>query len=819
MNKKCQIWMAAVLAAITLPASAQRTETKLTDGWEFRRDGLESDKTWKAVTIPHDWAIYGPFSRENDLQHVTVEQNGETEDTWKTGRTGGLPFIGKGAYKRIIEIPDTTDCSYTLVFDGAMSNANVSINGKHAIAWPYGYNSFYTVIDSLIRPGKNELIVELENKVKQSRWYPGAGLYRNVHLVKTDKIHIPTWGTYITTPTITPEYASVKLQTEIDGAGKGKWVDVITEIKSPDGTVVATSKTTYVSHGQPLIQNFIVNNPILWSPEKPDLYTASIRLIVEGKNVDTYDTCFGIRKIEYIPEKGFFLNGKVTKFKGVCNHHDLGPLGAAVNEAALRHQVELLKDMGANAIRTAHNMPAPELVKICDEMGMMLMIEPFDDWGFRPKSENGYGKIFNDWAECDITNMIKQYRSNPSVVMWSIGNEVPSQWGPDGISELMMLQDLIHQLDPTRPVTCGMDQIGTVLENGFAAALDIPGFNYKPQHYDKAYEKLPQKMILGAETASTFSSRGIYYWPVIYRGQVLVYHPENQSNSYDNENASWSNVPDLDFIMDDDKEWMIGQFVWTGFDYLGEPTPYDTDTWPSHSSVFGIFDLASLPKDRFYLYRSLWNKEDHTLHVLPHWNLEGREGKKVPVYVYTDYPEAELFVNGVSQGRQRKLTRTEYESSTDSLALQKRYRLMWNDVIYQPGEVKVTAYDENGNPADEKIIKTAGKPHHLVLSSNRTSMKADGEDLVYITVQVADKNGNLVPTDTRKVNFKVSGAGKFRAAANGDPTCTELFHEPDMTLFSGALTAIIQSSEESGKIVFEAYAKGVKPAKIILNVE
>lgn len=819
MNKKCQIWMAAVLAAITLPASAQRTETKLTDGWEFRRDGLESDKTWKAVTIPHDWAIYGPFSRENDLQHVTVEQNGETEDTWKTGRTGGLPFIGKGTYKRIIEIPDTTDCSYTLVFDGAMSNANVSINGKHAIAWPYGYNSFYTVIDSLIRPGKNELIVELENKVKQSRWYPGAGLYRNVHLVKTDKIHIPTWGTYITTPTITPEYASVKLQTEIDGAGKGKWVDVITEIKSPDGTVVATSKTTYVSHGQPLIQNFIVNNPILWSPEKPDLYTASIRLIVEGKNVDTYDTCFGIRKIEYIPEKGFFLNGKVTKFKGVCNHHDLGPLGAAVNEAALRHQVELLKDMGANAIRTAHNMPAPELVKICDEMGMMLMIEPFDDWGFRPKSENGYGKIFNDWAECDITNMIKQYRSNPSVVMWSIGNEVPSQWGPDGISELMMLQDLIHQLDPTRPVTCGMDQIGTVLENGFAAALDIPGFNYKPQHYDKAYEKLPQKMILGAETASTFSSRGIYYWPVIYRGQVLVYHPENQSNSYDNENASWSNVPDLDFIMDDDKEWMIGQFVWTGFDYLGEPTPYDTDTWPSHSSVFGIFDLASLPKDRFYLYRSLWNKEDHTLHVLPHWNLEGREGKKVPVYVYTDYPEAELFVNGVSQGRQRKLTRTEYESSTDSLALQKRYRLMWNDVIYQPGEVKVTAYDENGNPADEKIIKTAGKPHHLVLSSNRTSMKADDEDLVYITVQVADKNGNLVPTDTRKVNFKVSGAGKFRAAANGDPTCTELFHEPDMTLFSGALTAIIQSSEESGKIVFEAYAKGVKPAKIILNVE
>ena len=464
-------------------------------------------------------------------------------------------------------------------------------------------------------------------------------------------------------------------------------------------------------------------------------------------------------------------------------------------------------------------MPAPELVRICDEMGMMLMVEPFDDWGFRPKSENGYGKLFKDWAERDITNMVKQYRSNPSVVMWSIGNEVPSQWGPDGISELVMLQDLVHWLDPTRPVTCGMDQIGAVLDNGFAAALDIPGFNYKPQHYDKAYAKLPQKLMLGTETASTFSSRGIYYWPVLYRGQVMVYHPENQSNSYDNENASWSNVPDLDFIMDDDREWMIGQFVWTGFDYLGEPTPYDTDDWPSHSSVFGIFDLASLPKDRFYLYRSLWNKKDHTLHILPHWNLEGKEGKKIPVYVYTDYPEVELFVNGESQGRRCKLTRAEYEASSDSLALQRRYRLIWDEVEYRPGEVKAVAYDKNGNPVDEEVIRTAGKPHHLVLSANRTSMQADGEDLVYITVQVADRDGNLVPTDTRKVNFKVTGAGKFRAAANGDPTCTELFHQPDMPLFSGALTAIVQSTGEAGEAVFEAYAKGVKPAKITLNVK
>ena len=806
-----------MMAAASISVSAQRTETRLTDGWMFLSGELGSNAEWKEVTIPHDWAIYGPFSRENDLQYVAVEQNGETQQTLKTGRTGGLPFIGKGAYRRIIEIPDTTGWCHTLVFDGAMSNAEVSINGKHAVSWPYGYNSFYTVIDSLIVPGENELVVELENKMKQSRWYPGAGLYRNVHLMRTSDIHIPVWGTYITTPVITEEYASVRVEVEITGAEKGQKVDIITEIKSPDGCIVAKSANTHTCQGQPMIQNLLVHDPVLWSPDTPALYTAVTRLISDGKEADSYDTRFGIRNIEFVPEKGYFLNGKFLKFKGVCNHHDLGPLGAAVNEAALRHQVELLKDMGANAIRTAHNMPAPELVRICDEMGMMLMIEPFDDWGFRPKSENGYGKIFEEWAERDITNMVRQYRSNPSVVIWSIGNEVPSQWGPDGVSELLMLQDLVHRLDPTRPVTCGMDQIGAVLDNGFAAALDIPGFNYKPQYYEKAYSVLPQKLVIGTETASTFSSRGIYYWPVVYRGQEMVYHPENQSNSYDNENASWSNIPDIDFMMDDDFEWMIGQFVWTGFDYLGEPTPYDTDDWPSHSSVFGIFDLASLPKDRFYLYRSQWNEKEHTLHILPHWNLDGMEGKTVPVYVYTDWPEAELFVNGVSQGRQRKLTREEYLASEDSLALQRRFRLIWNDVVYQPGEVKVVAYGYDGIPEAEKTVRTAGKAHHLVLSANRNVLQADGEDLVYITVQVADKDGKIVPTDNRNVRFSVSGSGKFRAAANGDPTCTMPFHIPEMKLFSGALTAIIQSSGEPGQITFEANAEGVKSARLTLT--
>lgn len=439
---------------------------------------------------------------------------------------------------------------------------------------------------------------------------------------------------------------------------------------------------------------------------------------------------------------------------------------------------------------------------------MMLMVEPFDDWGFRPKSPNGYGSVFTEWAERDITNMVTHYRNNPSVVMWSIGNEVPSQWGPDGLSELTMLQELVKALDPTRPVTCGMDQIGAVLDNGFAAALDIPGFNYKPQFYKKAYDILPQKMVLGSETASTVSSRGVYHFPVSFdREHNVVLHPDNQSSGYDNESCAWSNTPDIDFYLDE-QPWVLGQFVWTGFDYLGEPSPYDTDAWPSHSSVFGIVDLASLPKDRYYLYRSQWNTEDTTLHILPHWNWKGREGQVTPVFVYTSFPTAELFLNGRSQGVREKNDST----------LQTRYRLMWNEVRYEPGELKVVAYDADGRKAAEKVVRTAGKPHHLVLTPHTTSLKADGDDLVYITVQVADKDGNIVPTDSRLVRFAVDGAGTFEATANGDPTCLLPFRNPKMKLFSGAATAIVRSASSPGELHFTASARGLRPATLTLSV-
>jgi len=432
-----------------------------------------------------------------------------------------------------------------------------------------------------------------------------------------------------------------------------------------------------------------------------------------------------------------------------------------------------------------------------------MMVEPFDEWDIA-KCKNGYHRFFNEWAEKDMVNMLHNYRNNPCVVMWSVGNEVPTQCNPQGYKVASFLQDICHREDPTRPVTCGMDQVTCILNNGFGAMIDVPGLNYRAHRYVEAYEKLPQNIVLGSETASTVSSRGIYKFPVEKKPDAK--YDDHQSSSYDMEYCSWANLPDDDFALADDYQWTIGQFVWTGFDYLGEPSPYDTDAWPNHSSLFGIIDLASLPKDRYYLYRSLWNKNENTLHVLPHWTWEGREGEVTPIFVYTNYPTAEVFVNGKSYGKKQKSNET----------VQHRYRLMWMDVVYEPGEVKVVAYDKAGNVAEEKVIRTAGKPDHLQLTVDRQELTADGKDLAYITVSVVDKDGNLCPHDGRMVNFSVKGAGKYRASANGDATCLDLFHLPQMHAFSGQLTAIVQAGEIAGTIQFEAKAKGLKSGKITI---
>lgn len=644
---------------------AQRTELLLEKNWKFTKgdpsgaaDSHFPDSKWTKVRVPHDWAIYGPFDRRNDLQQVAVTQNMETEASLKTGRTGGLPYAGIGWYRTTFSV--NSGRQTTLIFDGAMSEAQVYVNGKEACRWPYGYNSFYCDVTPLLHAdGKdNVLAVRLQNRPQSSRWY-----------------------------------------------------------------------------------------------------------------------------------------------------HDLGPLGAAINVSALRHQLQMLKDMGCDAVRTSHNMPAPELVALCDEMGLMMMLEPFDEWDVA-KCDSGYHRFFKDWAERDMVNMIRQYRNSPSVVMWSIGNEVPTQWSPDGYKVAKFLQDICHREDPTRPVTCGMDQVQAVLGNGFAAMLDIPGFNYRPHLYDEAYNRLPQHLILGSETSSTVSSRGVYKFPAVRKAGAV--YDDHQSSSYDLEYCPWSNIPDIDFARADDHDWTLGQFVWTGFDYLGEPSPYDTNAWPNHSSMFGIIDLASIPKDRYYLYRSVWNKNAETLHILPHWTWPGREGLPTPVFVYTNYPSAELFINGKSYGRQTKLRDGEPEN---------RYRLMWHNAIYEPGELKVVAYDSTGHAVAEKSVRTAGQPHHIELATDRHQLTADGKDLAYVTLRIVDKDGNLCPTDGRLVKFSVSGAGRYRASANGDPTCLDLFHLPQMHAFGGMLTVIVEAGEKPGRIQLKATAKGLKTGRLSLTAE
>ena len=843
MRKISAIFTAMVISA-TAVAQSQRSETILKE-WEFRHGHeTEAVEGWEKVSVPHDWAIYGPFDKSHDLQTVAVVQNGENVATEKTGRTGGLPYMGKGSYRRILDIPaETLDGRrHILLFDGAMSEAQVYVNGEKVCFWPYGYNSFHCDITGSLKEGANELTVLLENRPQSSRWYPGAGLYRKVRHITLPKVHVPVWGTYVTTPYIGEDYAIVNVRTKVEGVENGTVVTVRTRIvDSIEGyTVAASTDTRPVFNGE-VEQNITVESPMLWSPENPELYYACTEISLGG-SIDTAKdpvrpaisvkhgselqdkvcTRFGFRTIEIRPDKGFFLNGQERKIRGVCLHHDLGPLGAAINKAAIRRQLTILKDMGCDAIRTSHNLPAEELIELCDEMGFMVMCENFDEWDIA-KCQNGYHRFFNEdsgngtiWAERDMINMLHHFRNNASVVMWSIGNEVPSQWKPEGVAVAGWLQDLCHKEDPTRPVTCGMDQYYAVTVNGFAEQLDIVGYNYKIDRYIPAYEILPQRIILGSETASTVSSRGVYHFPVKIGHDIL--NDDHQSSSYDTEYCLWSNIPDNDFAADEDYPWCIGQFVWTGFDYLGEPSPYDTDAWPNHSSVFGIVDLASIPKDRYYLYRSQWNKNEHTLHVLPHWNWEGREGEVTPVFVYTSYPSAELFVNGISQGMR---TFAESDGKVPCLGedAMKRFRLMWNEVTYQPGELKVVAYDAEGNPAEEKVVRTAGKAYAVKLTPDRSVLKADGEDLCYLNVSLVDKDGNPVPADSRLVNVKVSGAGSFKAIANGDPTCLEPFQKPQMHLFSGQLTVLVQSSETPGEITVEVSGKGVRKAELKIKTE
>jgi beta-galactosidase len=804
------------LFSLASSVSAQtRHEYLLDKDWKFTKgdiagaaDPTFKDAKWQTVSVPHDWAIYGPFSGNNDQQEVKIEQNQEQKATVKTGRTGGLPFIGTGWYRRRFTVPQFAPGKRAvLLFDGAMSDAHVFVNGKEVGSWPYGYNSFsFDITPYLQANGENTLAVRLQNKSEASRWYPGAGLYRNVHLIVTDDVHIPVWGTYLTTPEINADFAKVKLITQVETPNKAfQPLRLETEIRDAAGQVVAKTSTPLAATDKLAFeQDLVVPTPKLWSPETPTLYTASSKLYAGDALKDEYSTQFGVRSFKFEAGKGFSLNGQPRKFKGVCNHHDLGMLGTAINTAALRRQLALLKDMGCDAIRTSHNMPTPELVQLCDEMGFMLMVESFDEWK-TPKVKNGYHLYFDEWSEKDLVNMVHRDRNHPSVIMWSIGNEVPDQSAPGGGKIAKRLQDIVHREDPTRPVTAGMDRIDDAINKNFASVLDIAGFNYKPMRYEMANDKLPQGFILGTETASTVSSRGVYKFPVVPAKQKK--YPDNQSSSYDLEACVWSQTPDEEFVKQDDLGFVIGEFVWTGFDYLGEPTPYD-EVWPSHSSYFGILDLAGLPKDRYYLYRAKWNTQQPTVHLLPHWTWPGREGQPTPVFCYTNAPSAELFVNGKSQGKQTKAPSDKPQS---------RYRLMWNDVKYEPGTIKVVAYDAQGKVVGEEEVKTAGKPDHIKLVADRTNLAADGQDLAFVTARVEDAQGNLCPDATNELQVSVKGQGAFRAIGNGDATSLELFHLPHIHAFHGELVAVVQTLEKAGDIQVNVSGKGLKNAVLSLK--
>ena len=808
-----------LLVATTL--SAQRQETILRDGWQFSH---HQDKGWQDVQVPHDWAISGPFDKEIDKQTVAIEQNGEKQATEKTGRSGSLPWIGEGWYRTTFKT-DKESQRVVLNFDGAMAEPEVYVNGMKVGEWKYGYTPFNIDITGVVNGDdtSNTLVVHLKNVEESSRWYPGAGLIRPVTLIQTGTCHFDEWGINVVTQRWNSyqQEATVMFVANIEGDFGTHKVRFSTNGHTEETkTTLLDQVAGYSSAGVTLTMEDVE----CWSPENPKLYDLTVSLIDDNdKVVDQKTVKYGIRTVEVSEEGGFMLNGETRKLKGVCLHHDLGMLGAAVNKAALIRQVELLKSMGCDAIRTSHNTPSQMQMEVYDSLGMMVMAESFDMWVY-PKCKNGYARFYKDWWRRDLMNLVLANRLHPSIVMWSIGNEIPEQGMKDGNRMTREMQNFVHSLDGTRPVTSGMDRIDNAISTGFAQVLDIPGINYRTHRYEAAYEKLRHGFILGSETASTVSSRGVYKFPV-ERLDGKAYD-DGQCSSYDVEACWWSNVPEEDWLLQDDKDWVIGEFVWTGFDYLGEPTPYD-EYWPSRSSYFGIFDLAGLPKDRYYLYRSRWNQDETTIHLLPHWTWPGREGEVTPVYCYTNYPTAELFVNGKSRGKitkNRGVTKGAGKegriSDINDPAID-RYRLRWNNVKYEPGEIKVVVYDKDGNEVGSERIRTAGAASQIKLTGDLGTsikpLKADGEDITFITVNILDKNGNLVPDASNQINVEVSGAARFKGICNGDATSLEVFTKPTMKAFHGQLVIGIQSNGKRGTATVKVTGKGLKPATVQIN--
>lgn len=753
------------------------------------------DSGWRLLNLPHDWGIEGPFKQEYP------------------GNTGKLPWWGVGWYRKHFQIPASdTGSKIYLDVDGAMSYATVWLNGRFIGGWPYGYASWRVDLTPFIRfGGPNVIAIRLDNPPDSSRWYPGGGIYRNVWLVKTSMIHVGHWGTYVTTPNVSKDNATVKIQVRVendtDSDATVAVKNEIYELKSngkrgksvasaENAALAVDARGSCVSEAQ-----MHVRNPKLWNLESPFRYVVVTSILRDGELLDRYETPFGIRTIEFTAADGFLLNGKRVPINGTCNHHDLGALGTAIDVRALQRQIEILKEMGCNAIRTSHNPPAPELLNLCDKMGMLVMDESFDCWE-EGKTKNDYHLLFDDWHEKDWRAELRRDRNHPCIILWSIGNEIAEQMTPRGLEIATELTRIAHEEDPTRPTTaaCNHEEAGF---NGFENGVDVFGYNYKPALYGDFRQAHPDKPLFGSETASCISSRGIYVFPVTDNkaGGMADY----QMSSYDLYAPPWATTPDAEFAGEDKNPFVAGEFVWTGFDYLGEPTPYYGDS-PSRSSYFGIIDLAGFPKDRFYLYQAHWRPNLPMAHIVPQcWNWPGREGQITPVHVYTSGDEAELFLNGKSLGRKKK---GQYE-----------YRLRWDNVIYEPGKLTVVAY-RNGKKWAMDTVQTAGAPAKLMMKVDRRRIHADGKDLSYVTVRVTDDKGRIVPNSDKWIHFEISGPGELAATDNGDPTDLTSFQSADRKAFNGLALAIVRSKAgEHGTIRLRAESSDLAEAEVAIRTQ
>jgi beta-galactosidase len=793
-----------------------------------------SDGSWERVDLPHDFGIAGPF----------IAPGPESD-----GNTGRLPYFGKAWYRKALEIPaaDAGKQIY-LDIDGAMSYAMVFCNGKLVGGWPYGYASWRVDLTPHIKAGgANTLAIRVDNPPNSSRWYPGGGIYRNVWLTKTSPVHVGQWGTFVTTPKVAPEASTVQMTTWIDNDSKADvTVDVSNDIfmadsqGQPTGTTVAPLTTFKVAIAagtrKELGQGFNLANAKLWSPKSPNRYVAVTRIEQDGKLLDTYQTPFGIREVKFDPNRGMLINGEVVKMNGVCDHHDLGALGAAVNFRALQRQLQMLQDMGCNAIRTSHNPPTPELLDLADQMGFVVMDEAFDAWS-QTKRPNDYARIYAQWHEQDMRMLVRRDRNHPSVVMWSIGNEIGEQGNATGGAEGAELGRIVHEEDPTRPFTSAMNSASA--GSALAAALEIEGLNYQgavSNQYPVFHQRYPEKMVFGSETESTITSRGEYFFPVPnYPGNSSQRNNSiRQISSYDLSTPGWGSIPDREFLAQDTWPFVGGQFTWTGFDYIGEPTPWGGANDTSRSSYFGIIDLAGFPKDRFYIYQAHWRPDYPMVHILPHWNWPERAAdptanpptaaQVTPVHVYTSGDEAELFLNGKSLGRKKKV----FENVVDGRSGQPMqiagkpingmpaYRIRWDDVAYVPGELKVVAY-KNGKEWATETVKTTGPAAKLVLKPDRAMIAGDGHDLSFVTVAVADKDGLMVPRAGNKVTFEVSGPGEIVATDNGDPTDLTVFGSKERKAFNGLALAIVKGKRgATGAITVTARAEGLEMGRAVI---